>query len=138
MVFCIRLHEKNILHVVFHDRLPNLIPNLETLSGSLPSNFIVISDGSVLGAVLGDAHRNSNFDIWCSMAALPCLCHLLAAQGILLMRLIRKYGQHSNPLISHVEQYCLHPAQGKRFRFGHHEIYGTWNYDDCAALANIM
>ena len=34
-----------------------------------------------------------------------------------------------------MEQYCLQPAQGQQFGFEGHELYGTWEYNDCAALA---
>ena len=76
------------LHVAFHDCVPNLISNLEILSGSLPSNLIVIFSGFALRVVLGEKSRGSNLNIWCSMAALQCIFCLLAAKGLVLMRLV--------------------------------------------------
>ena len=95
------------LHASFCDRVPSLIPKLETLS--VPPNSIIIYCGAVLGAVLGEVHPHSDLDISCSIAALPHLRRLIVAQGLVLVlvRIVRNYGQHSNPLIHHVEQYCL-------------------------------
>ena len=71
----------------FCDRVPSLIPKLETLSA--PSNSIVIFGGAVLGAVLGEVHTPSDLVIWCSIAALPHLCRLIVAQGLVLVRIVQ-------------------------------------------------
>ena len=120
------------LHASFCDRVPSLIPKLETLS--VPSNLIVISGGAVLGAVLGEVHPHSDLDIWCSIAALPHLCRLIVVQGLVLARIALNYVQHSNPLIHHVEQYCLRQQKRERLRIFDDHKYGTWNYDDSSAL----
>ena len=140
MDFCTRLHTKIIIHevhVAFMITYPTSF-QIWRLFGSLPSNSIVIFGGSTLGTVLGEVDHNNDLDIWCFKAAPQCVCCLLAAQGLVLTRLVQKYEQQSNPLISHVEQYCLQPAQEKQFRFEDHKIYGAWDYDDHVVLATKM
>ena len=95
------------LHASFCDRVPSLIPKLETLCSEYAIKF-------VLGVVLGEIHPHSDLDIWCSIVALPHLCRLITAQGLVLVRIVRNYRQHSNPLIRHVEQYCLWPKEEER------------------------
>ena len=63
---------------------------------------------------LGGTPPHSDLDIWCSIAALPHLRRLIVAQGLVLVKIVRNYGQHSNPLIRHVEQYYLRPKEGER------------------------
>ena len=102
------------LHASFYDRMPSLISKLETLSVSMPSNSIVISGDAVLRVVLGEVHPHSDLDIWRSITALPHLCRLIAPQGLVLVRIVRNYGQYSNPLLHCVGQYCLQPKEGER------------------------
>ena len=128
---------KHRVEDALRQRAPHVIDGLLNHAEFVERGSIIIAGGSVFGALHGTIHDDSDLDIWCAKCYLSRLRKLLVSLGYVLSRIATRYGEHSSPLISHVEQYCMSPSDGEQVLYSNWNPYeNDWTFSDRDALAN--
>ena len=128
---------KHRVEDALRERAPHVIDGLLNHAEFVERGSIIIAGGSVFGALHGTIDDDSDLDIWCAKCYLSRLRKLLVSLGYVLSRIATRYGEHSSPLISHVEQYCMSPSDGEQVLYSNWNPYeNDWTFSDRDDLSN--